>query len=68
MEGSGGSAILFTSLSSCFTFVFIVTDIVWERVLEGGGGGLAPDKAGDSKQARLSTRSSLGANYISSVH
>lgn len=28
----------------------------------------ALNKAGDSKQARLSTRSSLGANYISSVH
>lgn len=32
------------------------------------GGGSTEDKAGDSKQAGLSTRSSLGADYISSVH
>lgn len=51
--GRGASAILFVSL--------------WQEV-GSGGGKLSLDKAGDSKQARLSTRSSLGASYNSSVH
>lgn len=53
--------------------------LLFEKVLEftrftfcmchrGTTEGLALKKAGDSNSARLSTRSSLGANYISSVH